>query len=271
VLHANKFQKLLLKKSLELVKFESRGMSIKQLKKQGNFVRHFFAVILAVNIFSFSPVEACSLAQHSWERIFKLEIPLLEPIFPLAEVDSLKKFSNGSSPQKIFWVTQNPLSAVFPLLFFGMLQDPAEDFFLCDWTTDFSQQKDFKLSGKVPPIIFGIAKTTLSVMVFSDRNSNFCCHQLVFQQKSSLRLLSVSEEAPRAEENVATTWISIIFYLFPAPNKILTISFSPWKGQPISVFENSSLVEGLLKEKKLKFREVFVPEPHFPTNSEDEP
>ncbi len=211
------------------------------------------AVILILVFTSKVQVSACSLALHDWKLFFYLKIPLSAPIVPLSEIDIASEKISPDLIDKVLWQTNHNILTSVLISLIPLLESNAKNY---TWIP--IQAKDSVLSiartlldSDKPPLILGSEKNFLKVALFSDKNSFYNCHQLVFLQQNRIRGVLPSKLSPWAQEINGQAWFSLIFFQIPVPGKILSFSIFPFAGQRKSIYEDHPFVEKLLAEKKL--------------------
>lgn len=199
---------------------------------------------------------ACSLAIHDWKLICYLKIPVSAPLFPLAEFNLLSTNFKEAPGKNVLWLSQHGQVGSFLSGFIHALPGwPAKTSWLLSNSNKSVISHAMTESGaNSRPLIIGSDKNFIKLALFSDRNSNYSCHQIVILHSNRIRGVMASKDAPWAMETNGMAWVSVIFYQVPIPGRILSVSIFPFRATRQSIFEDHAYVENLLAEKLLKRR-----------------
>lgn len=219
----------------------------------------FFRVVLislVIILSSLTSVSACSLAIHDWKLIAYFKIPLQVPIFPLSEISEISDQVIESNVSKVLWVSNHNILSRVGLLFLKLMKLPVAQI---PWQAVNTSKSVLSIARKTisaenPSIIVGSDNVILKVALFSDRNSDYNCHQLVLMEESRIRAVIASSVSPWARESKGKTWLSLIFYKFPFLDNIISFSAFPYKKIRKSIYDDHGYVESLLAEKQLQRR-----------------
>ncbi|EKD83137.1 MAG: hypothetical protein ACD_39C00864G0001, partial [uncultured bacterium] len=94
----------------------------------------------------------------------------------------------------------------------------------------------------------------LRLILFRDSLSDFRCQQLVIMQEGRLRIARPNASPPLTEQYTPRAWLSVFFYDLPAPQQIMSITFSPVNGHPYEAYLNLKLIDSLLNRELVKRR-----------------
>jgi len=210
-----------------------------------------------------SPTQACSLALHDWHLLFHLRIPVSAPIVPLAEVAAISDRLPRNSIKEVYWVSRHNLISAFSLAFLHLLPNweahipwyPVTD------NTSLIKMARERQNEQETPLIVGSDQTQLQIAFFGDRNSANRCFQLVIMQSSRIRAVYPSKQAPWAQEIRGTSWISVVFFQLPIPDRVLSFAFFPYYHARKALIDNHGYAEHLVAEELLLKRpeQVFDP------------
>jgi hypothetical protein len=190
---------------------------------------------------------ACSLAIHDWHLLWSVRVPVDAAVLPLAEIDLLHhRLAHGhdappapagfSQPpasasktiSHVFWVARHSLfsallSGVISMLVAG--DDVVPVVPVAPGTPVGSLVRVGPLGNRTP-MVLGTDQGSLRLALFADRNSNDRCFQVVLLESKRIRAVHAPSGRPWAQETMAQSWISLIFFRFPLPESLLSISFT---------------------------------------------
>lgn len=112
------------------------------------------------------------------------------------------------------------------------------------------------------PLVIGSDKNYIRVACFSDKNSNFNCHQLVIMQTGRIRAVHADPIKPWAQEINGQAWLSLIFYQIPLPGRILSVAIYPVNQLRSALVDNDDYVKELIAQGLLKLRPDAVIDPY---------
>jgi hypothetical protein len=219
-------------------------------------LRTLLALLVLLVLMSNCPAKGCSLAIHDWKLVFFVKIPVTAPVFPLAEVNFLNANFKKPPVDSVYWLSgHNWVSYSLSGFVKALPGWPSKlTWNLVDRSSSVLKMgQDFLAKGQ-NNLILGSDKNFLKVAFFSDANSDYNCHQLVIMQNSRIRGVHVDKEKPWAQELNGMSWVSLIFFQLPYPDRVLSLSVFPHNFTRISLFEDHDYVESLLSQKLLRRR-----------------
>ncbi|HEY9068905.1 MAG TPA: hypothetical protein VIV61_01540 [Candidatus Ozemobacteraceae bacterium] len=203
---------------------------------------------------------ACSLALHEWQPRFQFAFAPPAPILLLSELDLVRERVREGRVSRVFQVTAPSvltalLGLVPPLLQPGIRWQAVSSPHLV-------QPLFLSPASGSAPLLLGTDRQTFRVALFSDLRSGSCCHQLVLYESKRIRAIHGLAASPWAREADGRAWISIVFYEYPVPGRILSVSVFPVEGRIREVYTAPELVETLIGQRRLQLRpaSAFTPD-----------
>lgn len=207
-------------------------------------------------LFFSSKAYSCSLAIHNWKLAYFKRFKLDAPLFPMAEISEISSQLQRNPVQKVIWLAKHTFFTKLAVELIKKFDLPVAKipWELCEKKASVLSIAHDSLGAEKPPLILGSDKVVLKIALFSDKNSNYNCYQLVFMQENRIRAVIASSVSPWAQESKGKTWLSLIFYKYPIPGNILSLAVFPYKSRRKIIYEDHDYVEKLLQDKKLKRR-----------------
>lgn len=196
---------------------------------------------------------ACSLAVHDWQLRFCLDFTPGFTILPLSEIDVLHDRIASGSIREVAWVSDHNAFSLLATIFIPLLRGEHEQ---ASWTPVPSGLSVLELAGKGRSTcaILGSDQHSLKIALFSDKNSLNRCHQLILYETKRIRAIHPHPDTPWAHETIGQAWISLIFYRYPVPGSILSLSAAPVHKEVAEMLTNLPFIKFLVSEKILKRR-----------------
>ena len=208
-------------------------------------------------------VQACSLALHDWKLFFHALIPLGAPVLPLAELDAVLDRVPRNSIEQVIWVADHGLFSSLSLVFLHFLPnwEAHLPWFAENKSSSILKMARVQQSKQKTPLIIGSDQNRLQIALFTDRNANNRCFQLVLMFTNRIRAVFADQNAPWAQETRGQAWISLVFYQQPIPGRILSLSVYPVYQVRKAFIDNHEYVEQLINDNLLTRRpeQVFDP------------
>ncbi|HOY66349.1 MAG TPA: hypothetical protein PLP29_05620 [Candidatus Ozemobacteraceae bacterium] len=223
---------------------------------------------------------ACSLALHEWQPRARLSFTPSFPLLLLSELDIAREKVREGTVSRVFQVADPTLltglltlipALLLPEAGWQVISSPqiVRPLFLSPASgTGSAELRHPGAAGPLPascgsaPLLLGTDLQNLRVVLFSDRRSGNRCHQLVVYETKRIRAIHGLASQPWAREADGKAWISLVFYEYPVPGRILSLSAYPIEGQIREVYSNPELVESLIAQRRLQLRpaSAYVPE-----------
>lgn len=205
-------------------------------------MNRILSAIFLIMIFS-STLPACSLGMHEWETSFIVDFPIKGPLFPASEINIINDRLVPGDVKTLLWTTDS-----FDALFNTML---FRHFLPENWPTKqpwlFASSSNINSEGvDDKTLLIGPSNYRLRVILFKDKLSAYRCQQLVIMQEGQMRLAMPRSTPPLTEQYSTRAWLSVFFYDLPAPQRIMSITFSPVRGHPYEAYLNLELIDSLL-------------------------
>lgn len=201
---------------------------------------------------------ACELGMHDWQRVFLFDVPLSGPLTISREVEIINVRFMPSEVSEVVLSAPNLGTAFWGLISRNYLPELWPN--ALPWR--FMPTAEVKPAEIAPDtLLLNLSKYRLRIMLFRDRLSDNRCHQLVIMQEGRFRLAMPNAKRPIAEEYNPIAWVSLMYYDFPTLSQIMSLSFSPVRGQLSELYLNLDYVEYLLTNM-LVIRRVqeYIPE-----------
>jgi hypothetical protein len=206
--------------------------------------------LLLVVIFS-TALPACNLGMHEWETAMIVDFPLTGPLLPASEINIINDRLVPADVNTLLWTTESFDTLFHAMLFRHLLPER--------WPTKLpwlfansSSLANARIDAKT--LLVSPDAYRLRVILFRDRLSAYRCQQLVIMQEGQMRLAIPAGTPPLAEQYTARTWLSVFFFDIPAPQALISATFSPVGGHPYEAYLNLELVESLLNEGLIQRR-----------------
>ncbi len=207
-----------------------------------SFARSIISLI-ALNFFLLiNSSFACNLAFHEWNKLLSYQTELSAPLVIFNELEFLKTRYNPDQISELNCFIQTESSMMLLELFHSFKQGWIKKIPLRFLT---SRPIDF-VANKTSEILLGFSNCVLKVALFSDKNSNGRCKQLVLLHESEARTAFNNKGDLKVERFCARHWVTMKFWDFPVPEKIISISVYPVNGHGLALYENNMLSEKLL-------------------------
>lgn len=206
-------------------------------------------------------VSACSLAIHDWQLRFFLRFSPDITILPLSEANVLHERVTDGSVKSVHRL-EKPT-------FYGVVLNILMTLFGGDdtavaWIPVSSSQGLVDIAAREggSTAVLSSDRHSLKLALFSDRNSHNRCHQLVLYETKRIRAIHPHPDHPWAEESVGIAWISLVFFEYPVPGNILSLSAFPLHEKIEDLYANLPFIKSLVRIGMLKRRPAaeFTPE-----------
>jgi hypothetical protein len=236
------------------------------------------AVVVAFffwGLLSLKTCSACTLGLHEWELAFYQKIQMSSPVLPIMELDiPIRRMTHSGS--EIFWVIDRQWYNYFQVLIFPMFYQiltkipDASGLFNSEVSSkaesvtwpmqavwylfpkgDSIGELAFKRARNLSyPMIIGSDKNFFRIALFKDTNSfGHLCYQLVLLQEGRVRAIHANPDDPWAQEFNARAYISVTFFQYPLPGRILNISAYPVNSGVVALYEDIETTARLLDNK----------------------
>lgn len=204
---------------------------------------------------------ACSLAIHDWQLRFFLRFSPEITVLPLSDANALHERVADGSIKSVYRLEQPTLyGAVLNILLTLFAGHDS----IVPWVAVSSGNGLVDIAAREggSTAVLGSDRHSLKLALFSDRNSGNRCHQLVLYETKRIRAIHPHPERPWAEESLGTAWISLVFFEYPVPGRILSLSAFPLHEKIEDPYSNLPFIKTLVRIGKLKRRPgaEFTPE-----------
>lgn len=204
---------------------------------------------------------ACSLAIHDWQLRCSLRLSPDITILPLSEASALHERVADGSINTVYRLEKPTFYGVILnilLTIFGGHDSPVT------WVLVSSGHNLVDIAAREggSTAVLSADRHSLKLALFSDRNSRNRCHQLVLYETKRIRAIHPHPERPWAEETAGTAWISLVFFEYPVPESILSLSAFPIHEKIEDLYANLPFIKSLVRMGMLKRRPgaEFTPE-----------
>ncbi len=217
----------------------------------------FFPVfLLLLSLLPACPGFACSLAEHVWEPVVSLSVPLAAPLVLTAEIDRFSRAGLATATSGLLLLATAPDAPPFGPLLLGHLLHPAWPIRLLDPAGSLLATARTLQVPCPAPLLVRLDQTRARFVLYRDRNSPGNCFLLVLAQEARTRAILPATDLPWAQEFPSLTWLSCTFHLVPLPGHVIALTVYPVEGRPFGLTENPALVENLLARGVLTPRKV---------------
>ncbi len=196
---------------------------------------------------------ACSLAIHDWQLRFFLRFSPDLTILPLSEADVLHERVADGSIKTVYRLEKPTIygTALNILLTLFGGHDT-----VVTWIPVPSSLGLVDIASREggSTAVLSSDRHSLTLALFSDSNSLNRCHQLVLYEAKRIRAIHPHPERPWAEESVGTAWISLVFFEYPVPGSILSLSAFPLHEKIEDLYANLPFIKSLVRTGVLKRR-----------------
>ncbi len=203
-------------------------------------------------------VRACGLAEHDWQILGYLEIPLEAPFVLVAEQRWLEETVPCREPVPLLWVFDKPEAAAISGLAHCVL---------ANWQLDRPFVRMAALAGGIlemarnaeqrgkPLVIAQACRPRLRLAWLYDWGSGGRCHQWLVLHDTVLRAVLAGHTNRWAEEHPQSLAMSVTFDQVPWPTHVLNATLGPDQVQPWWSYSSEPLVRALIEAKVIRMRQ----------------
>ncbi|MBP7634546.1 hypothetical protein KBA41_10255 [Candidatus Ozemobacteraceae bacterium] len=210
-------------------------------------------LLLILMVSCMQNASACSLAIHDWQLRCFLRFSPDVTILPLSDANVLHERVTEGSIKTVYRLEKPTFYGValnILLTIFGGHDSPV------NWILVSSGNGLVDIAAREggSTAVLGSDQHSLKLALFSDRNSRNRCHQLVLYETKRIRAIHPHPERPWAEESVGTAWVSLVFFEYPVPESILSLSAFPLHEKIEDLYANLPFIKSLVRMGTLKRR-----------------